>query len=226
MAPEIFSGNYSPSSDLWAIGTILYEMLTGALPFPHRDMMQLMMAVQTQAPADLPQSVPPPLKDVVVMLLSKAGADRFATADQTRLALQAAMVPGTPSAPISSAPSLESSSTPNNLPSQMTSFVGREHQIAEIKELLAETRLLTLTGSGGCGKTRLVLRAAEEMLQEYPDGIWLAELAPLSDPDLVASVVARAVGVLEAPGQPLITTLGNSIKAIFSRRLFVGAHVA
>ena len=72
--------------------------------------------------------------------------------------------------------------TPNNLPLQLTSFVGREHEIAEVERLLAGTRLLTLTGSGGAGKTRLALEVAGGLLREFADGVWLVELAPLSDP--------------------------------------------
>ena len=67
---------------------------------------------------------------------------------------------------------------PNNLPAQLTSFVGRQQEIAEIKQLLAGTRLLTLTGSGGAGKTRLALQVAGELLGAYADGVWLVELAP------------------------------------------------
>src|SRR5437867_4408786 len=74
---------------------------------------------------------------------------------------------------------------PNNLPAQLSSFVGREREIAEVRRLLGATRLLTLTGPGGVGKTRLALRAAEEALAAYPDGVWLVELAALADPALV-----------------------------------------
>src|SRR2546425_1091408 len=75
--------------------------------------------------------------------------------------------------------------TPNNLPQQATSFIGREKELAELKQLLAKTRLLTLTGSGGCGKTRLSLQVAADSLEQFADGVWLVELAPLSDPGLV-----------------------------------------
>src|SRR5207302_4120396 len=66
--------------------------------------------------------------------------------------------------------------TPNNLPQQATSFIGREKQLAELQRLLAKTRLLTLTGSGGCGKTRLCLQVAADSLEAFPDGAWLIEL--------------------------------------------------
>lgn len=96
---------------------------------------------------------------------------------------------------------------PHNLPVQLTSFIGRDREISEVKHLLAKTRLLTLTGSGGSGKTRLALQAAAESLHAYPDGVWLVELATLADPDLVRSAVAAALDVREETGRPLQATL-------------------
>ena len=96
---------------------------------------------------------------------------------------------------------------PNNLPIQLTSFVGRMQEIAEVKGLLSKTRLLTLTGGGGSGKTRLGLQVAADLLEQYPDGVWLVELASLSDPALVPQTVASTLGVPEQPGQLLRETL-------------------
>jgi predicted ATPase/class 3 adenylate cyclase/DNA-binding CsgD family transcriptional regulator len=90
---------------------------------------------------------------------------------------------------------------PNNLPIQLTSFVGRGRELAELDKLLAATRLLTLTGAGGCGKTRLALQLAADALDRYPDGAWWLELAPLSDPSLIESALATTVGVRPLPGQ-------------------------
>src|SRR3712207_4426159 len=73
---------------------------------------------------------------------------------------------------------------PNNLPLELSSFVGREKELAEVKRLLEDTRLLTLTGPGGCGKTRLALEAAGELAEDFEDGVWLVELASLADPSL------------------------------------------
>jgi hypothetical protein len=100
----------------------------------------------------------------------------------------------------------------HNLPAQLTSFIGREREMAEVKQLLATTRLLTLTGSGGCGKTRLALQVAADLLEEYADGVRLVELAALDDPALVPQTVASALGVREEPGRPLTATLTDSLK--------------
>ena len=85
----------------------------------------------------------------------------------------------------------------HNLPAQFTSFIGREKEIAQVQSLLKTHRLVTLTGPGGTGKTRLALRVAEEVLENYPDGAWLVELAPVSDPNLVPMVTARTLGLHE-----------------------------
>ena len=90
---------------------------------------------------------------------------------------------------------------PNNLPVQLTSFVGRDRELVELDRLLASTRLLTLAGAGGCGKTRLALQLATDALERYPDGVWWLELAPLSDPALIESALATMVGVRPLPGQ-------------------------
>jgi predicted ATPase/class 3 adenylate cyclase len=96
---------------------------------------------------------------------------------------------------------------PNNLPRQLTSFVGREREMAEIKRLLSTTDLLTLTGAGGSGKTRLALQTAADLLPSFQDGAWVVEFASLSDPDLVQQMAATATDVREQPGRPILSTL-------------------
>src|SRR5579872_275743 len=90
---------------------------------------------------------------------------------------------------------------PNNLPVQVTTFYGREKDLEELKTQIEEHRLVTLFGAGGVGKTRLAVQAAAEVLDRYPDGVWIADLAPITDPELVPSVVARAVGMNQSQGQ-------------------------
>src|SRR5262249_15559358 len=101
---------------------------------------------------------------------------------------------------------------PHNLPLQPTSFVGRAHEMAEVNDLLQGTHLLTVTGSGGVGKTRLALQVAADRLDLYPDGVWLIELAPLADPALVPPTVAAVLGVREEPQRALIATLIDALK--------------
>ncbi len=102
---------------------------------------------------------------------------------------------------------------PNNLPVQLTSFIGRDREIQDIKQLLSQTRLLTLTGGGGCGKTRLALQVAGDLLEEYDDGVRFVEFATLSDPTFVPQTVAATVGVREEPGRPLTDTLVDHLRA-------------
>ena len=109
-------------------------------------------------------------------------------------------------------------STPNNLPQQLSTFIGRERELANVKELLGRTRLLTLTGAGGCGKTRLALQVAAHLLDTYPDGVWLVELATLTDPNLVLQAIAATFGVREEPGRTLDQAV---IEHFASRRLLL-----
>jgi len=104
------------------------------------------------------------------------------------------------------------SNTPNNLPQQLTSFIGREREIREIKKLLTTKRLITLAGAGGCGKTRLALQIGADILEEYPDGVWLAELAALADPALVPQAVADPLHIREEAGHPLLETLQTQLR--------------
>jgi DNA-binding SARP family transcriptional activator len=91
----------------------------------------------------------------------------------------------------------------HNLPFLLTSFVGRERETQAVLDLLKKYRLVTLSGPGGCGKTRLGLHVASQLVQVYQDGIWLVELAPLADPGHVTAAVARAIGLVESAQQPI-----------------------
>ncbi len=107
---------------------------------------------------------------------------------------------------------------PNNLPVQLTSFVGREKEIAEVSDLLGKTHLLTLTGSGGVGKTRLSLQVAANLLDSFEHGVWLVELAPISDPALVAETMAEVLGVREESARPALDMLVDYLR---KRRLLL-----
>ncbi len=101
---------------------------------------------------------------------------------------------------------------PNNLPIQLTGFIGRTGEIAEVKRLLGAARLVTLTGSGGAGKTRLALQVAVGVVESHRDGVWLAELAPVADPALVPEIVASALKVPEQPGRDMTGTLVDALR--------------
>jgi non-specific serine/threonine protein kinase len=103
-------------------------------------------------------------------------------------------------------------SAPPDLPVPLTSFVGRQHDLAEICSILRKDRLLTLTGVGGCGKTRLAFEAARTLSSHFEDGTWLVELAPLRDETQVAQAIASTFGVREVATQPLLRTLVTALK--------------
>jgi predicted ATPase/class 3 adenylate cyclase len=103
-------------------------------------------------------------------------------------------------------------SRPNNLPRQLTTFVGRQADIGEAKRALSSTPLLTLTGPGGVGKTRLAIEIAGELIDEFEDGIWFVDLGPLKDPEFVVPAIASAVGAMHAPGQPILDTVTEYLR--------------
>jgi predicted ATPase len=206
MAPEAFRGDYTAATDVWSAGILLYELFVGTLPYPHTDFYSLLLAITADEPVVLSDKVPVQFRPVLIKALAKPVSERFDSSVQMAEALAVALA----------SPSVSSRGPQppqrHNLPIQTTSFIGRKKEIAEIKTLLARTRLLALTGSGGCGKTRLSLHVAEEVLDEYPDGVWIVELASLTDPALVPRAVVQGIGVTEEPDKPLIQTLVDALK--------------
>jgi len=102
--------------------------------------------------------------------------------------------------------------TRHNLPLQLTSFIGREKEISEVIHLLEHARMLTLIGPGGTGKTRLSIQVANKLLDQYPDGVWFVEFAPLSDPLLVPRTTAIAIGLRDEPHRPVIDMLCDYLR--------------
>ena len=119
------------------------------------------------------------------------------------------LMPASPTAPPSDAPGTRR----HNLPASLTTFVGRSDEIAEVRRLLISSKLLTLTGPGGAGKTRLAMEAAGQMLATYLHGVWSVELAAFVEPDLVAQALAAAVDVREGGDESLAETLANTLRS-------------
>ena len=121
-------------------------------------------------------------------------------------------LPGSPPPPAGRETAARTSPTPNNLPIPLTSFIGRAREIAEVTRLFGQHRLVTLSGPGGCGKSRLALRVAEALLPTLPHGVWLVELASLSDPALVLQTIAAIFGVQAARDRGVLTTLNEFLR--------------
>ena len=102
---------------------------------------------------------------------------------------------------------------PNNLPTQITSFVGREKELADVKKLLYDAHILTLIGPGGTGKTRLSIQLGTELLSQFSDGVWFIELAPLADPALILQTIASVLGVRSQTGMPLENIVNDYLRA-------------
>ena len=99
-----------------------------------------------------------------------------------------------------------------HLPEEPNTFIGRERELVELRQLLQRTRALTLCGPGGIGKTRLALRLLATAAAEFPDGVWFVELADLRQPELVVSRIAAVIGITEEAGRPLLETLGDALR--------------
>ena len=147
-------------------------------------------------------SLPPDVR------LRSLGRHRFKDLAQAQEVLEL-LAPGLPSV----FPALRSLEFfPNNLPAQLTSFIGRDAEMAAAQTQLASSRLLTVSGMGGSGKTRLALQVAADALEQYPDGVWLVELAALSDPALLMQEIAGVLGVREESEKKLRQTLIDTLR--------------
>jgi predicted ATPase/serine/threonine protein kinase len=237
MAPEQCEARpVDGRSDVYALGCILYELLTGRPPFDGETAAQLMYKhVHTPPPPfrrPRADDAPGGLERVVLRALAKRPEQRFQSARALGEALAAAAaggataelagagVVGLVDADTSAGSDLPTvvhhtapkTIPPNNLPEATTSFVGRERDVAAVALALGSSRLLTLTGAGGIGKSRLALRVARDLLDRYDAGVWLVDLAPLSDAEHVPAAIAAVLGVREEPGRPLLATLADSVK--------------
>ena len=216
MSPEQVRGeNAAGSSDVFSLGIIFYEMATGRHPFHADSLMAMLHAIHSQAPVlpcTLNPHIPPHLEALILAMLHKDPSLRPTAAE-----VDAALGSGT-----GNPPPEPGARRLHNLPLQRTPLIGRRAERSALQPLLLdpEIRLITLTGPGGTGKTRLALQAASDTVDSFPGGIRFVNLAPLIDFNLVVSAMAQALGIREAPGRPLIEVVKEHLAGL-SRMLLV-----
>jgi predicted ATPase len=197
MSPEqATGGEVDFRSDQFSFGSVLYEMVTGFPAFRKKSYAETTAAILRDEPERLGSRIlhaPPPFIWIVERCLAKDPKERYASTQD--LARDLAAVRDR----VAEASSRPSESRPNNLPVQRTAFMGREHEATALRQLLSrvDVQLVTLTGPGGIGKTRLALRVAADVSAEFPGGICFIPLSTVSDQGLIASTIAQALGVHE-----------------------------
>jgi len=207
MSPEQASGRVVDfRSDQFSFGVVLYEMATGRSPFRRKAQAQTLLAIVGEEPepmSSLNTEIPPPLWWVVERCLAKEAEKRyFSTRDLLRdlAAIRDRLFDLQYRRP---------ETRPNNLPIPGSALVGRDKELAAAKELLlrGNVRLVTVTGPGGIGKSRLALEVARDMVEQFPSGVYFVPLARVSDPGSIAIVIAQTLGIRETGGQPQLKTL-------------------
>jgi non-specific serine/threonine protein kinase len=219
-APETLSGDPpSEFSDVYGLGATLFAALTGHAAFERRSgeqMVKQFLRIASESAPDLRETgIPDDMCTIVERAMSRDPADRPSAASlgeeiqrlQRRqgftvdeMLLQPEPESGRPEARVVAAGARRPL---GNLPLELTSFVGRRTELSEVSSLLSASRLVTLTGIGGVGKTRLALRAATEARRDFPDGVWLVELGDLRDGSMLVDVVAESLGVRDDSARPL-----------------------
>jgi predicted ATPase len=212
MSPEQAGGRELDfRSDQFSLGSVIYEMATGKRPFQKETAAQTLAAIIQEEPepvGSLNARVPSPLCWIVERCLAKDREERYAsTRDLARdLAAVREHVREPRAEP--------GAARPANLPAQRTRFVGRDRELAAAGELLLrqDVRVLTMTGPGGIGKTRLALRLSEEIAGQFPGGVCFVPLATLTVPDLIVLTISQALGVREDAGRPSAETLQEFLR--------------
>ena len=211
MSPEQFSGaELDARSDLWSLGAVLYEMIAGCRPFQAPTPAATMESILEREPAalrELRPELPAAVAGVVHRLLAKEPERRYSSAaelvDDLRALEEEITVPDRARR--------ARSRVPSRLPVPLTRFVGREDEVGRVWELLSKARLVTLTGPGGTGKTRLALEVARRAGSDFPDGAHFVSLSGVAAPDLVVSAIASALEVTVAPERSLLESIQQSV---------------
>jgi non-specific serine/threonine protein kinase len=232
VAPEQIEGRpIDGRADVYSLACVLYTCLAGGPPYPRETEVATLWA-HVQADPPLLAAADPalgPYDPVIGKGMAKDPADRYPTAGELLAAARAAATAGEAGAAGADAvAAAASAATPpplrpdqpaiGNLPVELSSFVGREAEAGELMRLVQDSRLVTLTGPGGTGKTRLSLHAARLLADAFPDGAFFVELASITDPALAPSQVASVLGVAETAGEPIEETLAAWLQ---SRRLLL-----
>jgi predicted ATPase len=200
-------------SDQFALGSILYEMVTGNRAFQRETFAETLTAILREEPNPIgilnPQA-PAPLCWVVERCLAKDPKNRYASTKD--LAQDLAALRDRLSEASVGRPEARSS----NLPIQRTAFIGRDREVAAVKELLLreDVRLVTLTGPGGIGKTRLGVQIAGEVADSFPLGVFFVPLSAVNDPERIASTIAQTLGVRETAGQTPLDSLREYLQTL------------
>ena len=233
MSPEQARGiAVDPTTDTWSLGVVFYEMLTGHKPFEGRTMSHVIISILEKEPPPLAQYLQPApddLQRVLKKALHKAKDERYPTGEellidlkelkrdwefQAKLKSEVMLARSLSQAsgglqPPAALPRSRKATIPNNLPAQITALIGREAEAGTIQKLIRQrgVRLVTLTGPGGTGKTRLSLEVGSNLLNDFADGVFFVPLAAVSDSSLVASAIAKTLGVKETSDKDLVENL-------------------
>ncbi len=213
MSPEQARGKaIDTRTDIWAFGCVVFEMLAGRPPFSGETMADTLAAVLERDPdwRLLPDATPDLIRRMLRRCLEKDSTSRIRDIGDARIDIDDALALDRRPSPRRPA---DGARVPqHNLPAELTSFVGRQSERSELTQMLTASRLVSLTGAGGAGKTRLALRLAADVASEFPDGVWLVDLTPIANPDLVAQTIATAIGVREAPHRSIRDMLLDNLR--------------